>query len=84
MYLENYTEDKMKENHRAIVSDHKARFSEHFRITNQASESKRCLEAKRTAKAVEKSSYERHTVDALASGVEEGRDKLRKAVGSRK
>ena len=36
------------------------------------------------AKAVEKSSYERHTVDALASGVEEGRDKLRKAVGSRK
>ena len=35
-------------------------------------------------KIVEKSSYERHTVDALASGVEEGRDKLRKAVGSRK
>ncbi len=33
---------------------------------------------------VEKSSYERHTVDALASGVEEGRDQLRKAVGSRK
>ena len=31
-------------------------------------------------KIVEKSSYERHTVDALASGVEEGRDKLRKVA----
>ncbi|BEU88465.1 hypothetical protein TAMA11512_19290 [Selenomonas sp. TAMA-11512] len=31
-----------------------------------------------------KSSYKGHTADALASRVEEGRDKLRKAVGSRK
>ena len=60
------------------------RFSEHFRITNQASETNDALKAKHTMKVVEKSSYERHTVDALASGVEEGRDQLRKAVGSRK
>ena len=31
-----------------------------------------------------RSSYEEHKEDALALGAEEGRDKLRKAVGSRK
>ena len=42
------------------------------------------LDNLRSWKIKERSSYEERTEDDLASGAEEGRDKLRKATGRRK